>query len=170
MEFSKRKLSVPYSIAGPNELIESDWDEWLTRAYMFWTPHPLWAATLECYFEQFERNFPSEVIVLGELEHLDTLRLPLGLSFFHPSGFIARLRTSYVNQTGRYTGFEPETASDQFWVVDASIGYRLPKRLGLISLEIRNLFDAELQFHEMDRANPLMYPEQMIFARLNLVF
>jgi hypothetical protein len=170
MEFSNRKLNVPEIDVKTNKTISTDWEEWLTRAYFYWIPHPWWAATLEWYHEKFDREFPSNGVYIGELEHLDTHRLPLGLNFFHPCGLIARLRTSYVDQTGRYMGFEPETASDQFWVVDASIGYRLPNRLGLISLEIRNLFDSEFKFHEMDSANPLMNPSQLIFLRFTLVF
>lgn len=59
---------------------------------------------------------------------------------------------------------------DRFWVVDAAIGYRLPKRWGLITLEARNLFDARFKFQDRDPANPLIYPERLIFARITLAF
>ena len=55
------------------------------------------------------------------------------------------MKTTYVDQEGKFgdpfSGFLE--GDDQFWVVDAAISYRLPKRLGLISLEAKNLFDEE---------------------------
>jgi outer membrane receptor protein involved in Fe transport len=33
-------------------------------------------------------------------------------------------------------------------VVDAALGYRLPKRLGIISLGVRNLLDKEFRFQD----------------------
>ena len=38
-------------------------------------------------------------------------------------------------------GFSLTPNQDTFFVVDTSIGYRLPKRYGLISVEAKNLFD-----------------------------
>ena len=59
---------------------------------------------------------------------------------------------------------------DQFWVVNASIGYRLPKRWSLITLEARNLLDEKFNFQDTDPANPRIYPERLVFARLTLAF
>ena len=107
----------------------------------------------------------------GILE-VDTHRIPLGISFFHPLGFNARLKATYIDQEGEF-----EDASgmilpgdDQFWVVDASIVYRLPKRWGLITIEVRNLFDENFNFQDMDAANPGIYPERLIFGKFTLAF
>jgi hypothetical protein len=78
-----------------------------------------------------------------------------------------------VDQAGSFflsRDYEPGSASDQFWVLDASIGYRLPRRLGLITLEVRNLLDEEFKFYEMDPTIPLMYPERLVFARFTFAF
>jgi hypothetical protein len=61
--------------------------------------------------------------------------------------------------------------------VDADVGYRLPKRFGILSLEIRNLFDTS--FHYQDRNVQMALPEavvsqflptRMVFGRLTLSF
>jgi outer membrane receptor protein involved in Fe transport len=66
---------------------------------------------------------------------------------------------------------------DDFSVVDAAIGYRLPKRLGMISLEIGNLFDEEFRFRDAsfktsDRFNVIQpfLPERTVLARVVLNF
>jgi len=85
----------------------------------------------------------------------------------------ARLKGAYFDQKGEFgnRAWGPlEPGEDQFWVVDASIGYRLPKRWGLITLEGRNLFDEDFMFQDMDPANPRIYPERLVLARITLAF
>jgi hypothetical protein len=60
--------------------------------------------------------------------------------------------------------------SDRFWVVDASIGYRLPKRLGIISVEAKNVFDEDFRFQDTDPANPDIYPKRLILGKITLAF
>ncbi len=60
--------------------------------------------------------------------------------------------------------------SDRFWVVDAALGYRLPKRYGMVAVEVKNLFDEEFQFQDTDAANPSIYPERLALVRVTLSF
>jgi outer membrane receptor protein involved in Fe transport len=67
-----------------------------------------------------------------------------------------------------------ETTSN-FTVVDAAIGYRFPRRRGLVSLEVRNLFDdsfsyQNLSFQTNEPLTPRFVPARTIFARLALFF
>ena len=55
-------------------------------------------------------------------------------------------------------------------MLDASIGYRLPKRFGLITLEGRNLLDHRFRYNDNDFGNPTLYPERLILLRLTLAF
>jgi hypothetical protein len=100
--------------------------------------------------------------------------LPLGVNFFFPFGLISRFKFTYVNQEGEFDpfplSFMPVEGRDSFWSVDASIGYRLPKRFGLISVEARNLFDKEFQFQNMDSAGPRIAPERLILGKISLSF
>jgi outer membrane receptor protein involved in Fe transport len=64
------------------------------------------------------------------------------------------------------------SGDERFWVVDASIGYRLPKRYGLVSIDVKNLLDEEFSyqnsFNKGEQKLPRYQPQRAIFARLNL--
>ena len=59
---------------------------------------------------------------------------------------------------------------DRFWVVDAFVGYRLPNRRGLLSLNADNLLDEDFRFQDIDPTNPSLFPERMISLRFTLAF
>ena len=108
-----------------------------------------------------------------EFTKIETHRLAFGTNFFHPSGFGAGLKATYLDQEGDFGDPKDETlvsGSDQFWVVDAQISYRIPNRFGLITLVAKNLFDQEFRFQDTDPANPNIYPERVIFAKITLAF
>jgi len=166
---------VPGLVTTPSttETRHEDWDEYLARAYFYWTPHQWLAASAEYQFERFERG---RVFGAGTgIVEVDTHRFPLGINFFHPSGFGARIKATYVDQDGRFAPvvFAVGTSvpgADRFWVADAAISYRLPKRWGLITLGVKNLFDEQFKFQDTDPASPVIQPERLIFARFTLVF
>ena len=60
VEFSKRDLTVPdlLDLADPFNPVKQDvdWNEYLGRAYLFWTPHPWLALRAQYIFERFERE------------------------------------------------------------------------------------------------------------------
>jgi tetratricopeptide (TPR) repeat protein len=171
-EFSRRELDVPFKdpmLAG--QIREVDWEENLVHAYLYWTPHRWLAVSGEYGYERLERD--PEFVGEAQLTKVDTHRFSLGPSFFHPSGLSARLKATYVDQEGKFgdpVGGVVVPGDDQFWVLDASIGYRLPKRWGLITLEGRNLFDEEFNFQDTDPSNPVIFPECFIFGRFTLAF
>ena len=176
VEFSKRDLEVPGFNFLEMKLLEGDWEEQLNRVYLYYTPHKWLALSGEYQYERFKR---PEEFAAENISKLNTHRFSLGLGFFHPSGVIAKLKTTYINQDGNFlAGFEPpdfmrpffEHKEDSFWVVNASIGYRLPKRLGIITIEARNLFDQEFNFQDTDPSNPTIRPERLFFAKFTLAF
>ncbi len=59
---------------------------------------------------------------------------------------------------------------DAFWVVDLSIGYRLPKRFGLITLVGKNVFDEKFRFQDTDPGNPRIFSERLMLLKFNLFF
>jgi tetratricopeptide (TPR) repeat protein len=171
-EYSWRDLEVPYLDTVYKDV---DWEERSGRAYLYWTPHPRLAASMEYQYERFARDqeFTGEILATNIRTH----KLPLALNYFHPRGYIARLRTTYIDQQGDFAsgpGFVPGAPTtekdDQFWVVDASLGYRLPKRRGLVSLGISNLFDEDFKYVDTDPFNPRIYPERLVFGRFTLAF
>jgi hypothetical protein len=103
-------------------------------------------------------------------KHLDTHRVPLGLSFFHPSGLSAFLQATYFNQDGEFTlnNGKFQSGQDDFWTVDAAINYRLPKRYGFITVGATNLFDQKFMFFDRDIRNPSIQPDRVFFGKVTL--
>jgi outer membrane receptor protein involved in Fe transport len=82
------------------------------------------------------------------------------------------VQATYYDQEGT---FERQTVpgvledgDDQFWLFDAAISYRLPKRYGFITVGARNLFDKEFNYADTDPDNPAIIPDRMFFARITL--
>ncbi len=169
-EFSYRDLSIPVlGVAPPFPITNIDATEKHGRAYLYWTPHPRFAMGPEYQYEQF--NNPDNLALFGIVK-VDTHRVGFGLNFFHPSGFLARLRPMYVAQRGDFFFNDgvSRAGDSEFFVFDASLGYRLPKRLGLIKIEARNLFDESFRFQDTDPMNPQITPGRFILGAFTLSF
>jgi hypothetical protein len=135
------------------------------------TPHKWLAFNAEYQYDRVDR---AKEFVAG-IEELKTHRFPLGINFYHPSGLSFQLQTTYYDQEGKFLpqlsppGAESIAGSDKFWVVDASINYRfLPKRLGLLTVGAKNLFDENFMYQDTDPESPKIQPSRLIFARLTL--
>jgi tetratricopeptide (TPR) repeat protein len=158
IEFSQRDLEVPFQslefdVLG-NELIDidsADFREQLGRVYFYWTPTKWIAASLAYQFERFttEQKLADENIL-----DLKTHRVPIQLSLILPSGLTVRTKATYINQQGSFfdSGIPPNGLvfydKDKFWVFDTSLSYRLPKRMGLVSLEVKNLLNNHFNFQD----------------------
>ena len=167
LESSMRDLNIPLldSTVTPETIHDFDGTEYLSRAYLFWTPHPWWALRTEYQFEGF-RNDSG----LGEPTKINTHRVPLGVNFFHPSGLSASFMATYYNQGGKFPrgALGLQSGDDDFWTVNAALNYRLPKRYGFITVGAINLFDKKFKYFEVDRDNPRIQPNRMLFFKLTL--
>ena len=175
-EFTYRDMEVPYfpdiSVppAAPSFVLrEADWEEYLGRAYVYWTPHDWFALSAEYQYEKLDRdrNFPFTI------KDVDTHRVPLGVNFFHPSGLSAGLKATYYYQDGTFQTQEAaddefEDGDDKFWVVDAAVSYRIPKRHGFITFGVTNLFDEDFEYADLDVDNPSVQPDQSVFFKVTL--
>lgn len=167
LEFSKRKLNVPIFF---QDAIWEKWNEELYRAYLYWTPHPQWALSAAYHYERFHRTVIIPFVdVPGKV---NTHLLPVAVKFFHPSGFFSGLTVTYVNQTVQR---EDIRTTESFAVLDAGIGFRLPKRYGIIEIEGKNLFNQAIRFEGVDSrtsrfVNTPPFSNQAIFARFSLAF
>jgi hypothetical protein len=105
-----------------------------------------------------------------------TRSVPLSLRYFDPSGLFAAMGVTWVHQTVERLPTSPLAAgTSEFAPVDAAIGYWLPSRRGQLSLEVRNLFDEEFQYQDMNfqtsqPRSPRFTPERTFFLRLTLSF
>lgn len=107
------------------------------RGYIHWTIHSNWAFNAEYRFEKDLAAF-----------ELETTSVPLEIRYFGPIGLFGQIGSTFVWQDIEPGTAPQESASDDFVVVDAAVGYRLPRRLGMISLEIGNIFDDEFRYQD----------------------
>jgi hypothetical protein len=172
IEGTWRNLRVPYQTYDDmyQEIVKkTDWDEEAFRAYLYWAPLNWVSLQGEYMQEHFKRSSDSGMEMFTSIL---TNKYSLGINFFHPLGFFARLKSTYIDQEGdfQHLSFEPYSGSDNFWVFDAAVGYRLPNRLGMITVEARNFTNQKFHFQDTDPANPQFIPESFIFTRLTLNF
>jgi hypothetical protein len=183
-EYYQRNLNVPAQVtfqqpspAPPSTVVEQvDWKEYEGRAYLYWTPHPWVAMRAEYIYEKLNRG---STFISG-IENVRTHRFPLGISFFHPSGLGAVLTATYIDQNGRFqprsvivqSALTPESTSipgaDSFWIFDASVNYRLPKRYGIISIVAKNLFDKTFRYQDTDPVSPLIQPKRTVYFKFTV--
>ena len=167
IEISERNLTIP--LAGVN--IDQHWEESLYRAYLQMTPHPRWALEIEYSKEKFN-NLES----FGPRD-TDTQTVPFSVSYFDPSGLFAKIRASYFNQKVR---FDTGSDSDSATFLDLSLGYRLPKRLGIFEVQLQNLLNQNYRYEGLQNRSPpqragvpsfLPFPPSFaVSVRFNLAF
>ncbi len=131
--------------------VTHDADEATHRIYVNWTPLDELALSAELVYDRWKAT-RSPLTATGDVpEDLTTVSLPLRARYFHPSGFFGQLGVSLVHQdVDRQPGnfLAIEEGSDTFVVADAAIGYRFPRRLGAVSLQINNIFDSGFKFQD----------------------
>jgi ferric-dicitrate binding protein FerR (iron transport regulator) len=166
-ELSTRDLEIPYlDIDGLSPMSE-DATERLGRAYVFIAAHRMLALRFEYQYEKFESEGATDMPV-----RLETKRFPIGINFFAPGGFSATATGTYYDQEGRFVliGGQRRTGADTFWTVDLSLSYRLPKRLGFLSVGVTNLLDEHFNYFEIDTRNLTIVPVRRIYGRVTLAF
>jgi len=169
VEGSYRKMDTPaVSPFDPTVQVTNVGEEYQALGYLFYAPHP-WVALKASYsYDQFTNSLPQATVFPSKSY---TSRIPLGISFFHPSGLIASVTETYWNQNGDFTQLSTGnvvSGLDTFWLTDVALAYRLPKRYGLITVGINNLFDQNFNFFNIDPRNPLIQPDRFAFFKVTL--
>jgi tetratricopeptide (TPR) repeat protein len=181
LEAVRRDLDVPVVVTDTiTQTVRGDlrnWRDETYRAYLYWTPHERWAASLEYAFEQFRREQdPDPTQVSSEPRHVDTHAVPLTVGYFDPSGLFGQLRGTYIYQdVERDQGVAEPEGHNHGFVVDAAIGYRLPQRRGIVTLEGLNLLDESFEYQDdnfrSSQTRTTRYlPERTVLLRATFTF
>jgi outer membrane receptor protein involved in Fe transport len=149
--------------------------------YLNWAPLDRFSFSTQ--YRYLYNKYPDEA---APLDKLYTHSVPLEFRYFDPSGFFGKLRGTYVNQQSGICESQDcieklesdNKGSSSFFLLDATIGYRLPKRLGIVSLEGKNLLNKKYRFDDtsrMDNGNIFFnasefIPQRAIFGRVVLNF
>ncbi len=124
-------------------------------AYLYWLPLSQLSLSAEYRFDDYERD-PLPVDVERPFK-LRTHSVPLTLAYFHACGLFAKIRGTYYNQKAeRYLPIIvlPIEERDNFTLLDLGIGYRLPKRYGIVSLSVTNALDTSFNYHDSNFLTP----------------
>ncbi len=80
------------------------------------------------------------------------------LRYFDPLGWFAFTRGTWREQD-RKNSFFAEDGTSSFWVFDAGLGYRFPKRHGSIVLSVNNIFDEDFAYDQSSGVEEFVTPE-----------
>ncbi|GJL73760.1 MAG: hypothetical protein NMNS01_29590 [Nitrosomonas sp.] len=170
-EISSRDLQVPKFVSsnGSNSVVFEEQKENLYRGYLYGTLHQNWTTKAEAQFEQFSR----EPIPFGP-HQIDTFSVPISINYFSPQGLFTNLTGTFVRQEVNRQRTLNE-GIENFFLLDAAIGYRLSNRRGILSLEARNLFNRSFlyrnaNFNLAEPVNARFVPTRTIFARVTFNF
>jgi len=176
VELSRRDLTVPYVYTDtsggvppfPTTIERADWQEDGARAYLFMTPIDRVALSMEYQYQRLDRPF-APATGIESVDDTKVQKVPLAVQFFSHSGWTFALKGTYVweNYDSGIVGSVTGQNSD-FWLADATVSYRLPKRFGFVSVGATNLFDRHFAYQQLDTANTEMQPSRMAFGRVTL--
>src|SRR6185369_1114226 len=96
-----------------------------------------------------------------------TDRVPLGARIYVSETLSGGVSTTYVRQRGTFSidvGFTELDKNDRAWLTDVFVDYRLPRRMGFITLGARNLFDQSIDVFEVDPFNPQIPTRRFVYA------
>jgi hypothetical protein len=174
-EVAKRKLDVP-SI---NLAEDFTWRESTGTAYLYKTFSPFAAqgwlarwravAALEGEYEELER--PQVLTGSEGIMELRTTRVPIGLRLLSDRGLSLRVQTTYVRQSGTFSldvDFSTFDNEDDAWITDVALEYRLPRRLGVVSLGVMNIGDDFIDLLEVDPLNPRVATRRFAFVKVRI--
>ncbi|NOU23887.1 MAG: TonB-dependent receptor [Methyloglobulus sp.] len=144
-----------------------------SRAYVNWMPSDQFSISAQYNFFKKHEPLPSQ-----QPRILSAHIVPVEIRYFAPFGLFTKLTTTYVNQEMDVVfNSQGNSNASSFFVLDASVGYRLPNRKGIISIEAKNLLDKKFRYEDLrgDETNiffnsSLFTPQRTIFGRITLNF
>ncbi len=173
IEISRRDVDVP-SLSFDSSPITVNVQEDLVRAYANWVAAERISASAEYMHENIDNHGTFFGLGAQHYSELRTDRVPVHVNFHGAGGFSVGFTATWVEQRGTFEDLSSVglngggTEEDTFWVVDASLRYRLPKRWGTIALSVNNLFDEKFKFQDSDPENPEILPERVVLLRFTL--
>jgi tetratricopeptide (TPR) repeat protein len=150
-EATWRDIDVQYYTADINDADETNWREQTHRLYAYWAPFDRWALTGQFVYDRFSAQNSVLTDETSVPKKATTYSVPLGVRYFDPNGFFAGFGVTFVRQDlerSQNNITEFGDGESNFTLVDAQIGYRLPKRFGIVSLQVSNLFDKSFDYQD----------------------
>jgi Tfp pilus assembly protein PilF len=189
-EFTERDLDVPFFNATANETQFEDKEESMHKISLYYILAKNWSFVAELLYDKHESEEGFFTVGSQTPVSVTTKTIPLTVNYFNPNGFFASIKGSYVDQevdrsdldqsdptlsTPLVTPLENQ-GEDDFFVVDLVAGYRLPKRQGILSFGVLNVFDEDFLYQDDSYREKSVavtspyFPERVIVGQLTLHF
>lgn len=104
-----------------------------------------------------------------------THKIPVQLKYFNQNGLFFNINPTLILQDNLNNN-----SNSKFFVVDIGAGYRLPKRMGILSIELKNVFNDKFIYTNTSNITGLQsdvfynnlefYPQRTVFGRVTLNF
>lgn len=107
-----------------------------------------------------------------DLDNFELTSVPVSLRYFDPSGFFGLVSVEPVFHEYR---IDAESGKDDFVMLNAALGYRLPGGRGVLSIEAQNLLDQKVRLQDRSLRRdilqvPRFAPELTVVAKATLKF
>jgi Tfp pilus assembly protein PilF len=188
-----REGETPFEVEDTATFISStldvEFDETNTAAWINWSARKYFSLSLEYGYSKLDTATNVSISQYSGISpdgvvELETHRTPITANYYHPSGIIIGLTATYFNQKGVFKSSAitdpPQEAKDSFWLTDLLLSYRLPEKLGLISLGVKNVFNEEFNFEDRNSYDSMsvessaspssLSPERLVFGQLSITF
>ena len=111
----------------------------------------------------------TPVVDFQSRQHLQSVlhQLSLHTIYNHPSGYFARFEAHWYAQNNQ--GYKPDAPGDDFWQLNAFVGFRFPGRRAEIMMGVLNLTDQDYRLSPLNLHNELPR-ERTFMARLKFSF
>jgi len=178
LSLTRRELDVPSIDGNTNTEVIEEWEEENQALSLYWIPGNRWSVVVEIIVDNFENNEGESALSFDDPLEVDTVSVPFSVNYFNPNGFFVGIKGTHVDQEVERPAFTTlAEGEDDFFVVDASVGYRLPKRMGHVSLGVLNLFDEEFDYQDdsyrefsSEAVTGPYFPERMVMGQMVLNF
>jgi tetratricopeptide (TPR) repeat protein len=154
-------------------IAERSSDETLRSAYVHGTLGRRISASVEYTMKKQEFDF-TQISPVGLFEDfVRTERIRPGVRLFLPNGIFAGATATFydqrVDQFDNLRSSRRTVVDSKFAVLDARVGYKLPKRYGSILLEALNLSDREFSFY-LRATEEMVLPARTLVLKANFTY
>lgn len=127
-------------------------DQNFARAYLYQVFN-------ESFVGSLDYRYGYEEITDPELySDLKAHRIAAQIKYFDPSGVFLFTRATWRKQEGTESDML-ESGNETFWIYDAGVGYRLPKRRGIITVDFLNIGNRQFNIDQTRGFDAIVNPD-----------
>jgi len=131
------------------------------KTYLYQVLSSRWVTTLDYEWNDYDLD--------GVDQEYQLHKVGGSLRYFDPSGFFVFGTATWREQDLVGNEIYANGASN-FWIADAGIGYRIPKRHGAVLLKVNNIFDEDFTYDQSQGFEEFVRPETTVSLLFSVNF